>query len=193
MEARAKAKREAFEAQARAEREAKESAALRLVEDGWDVANLGASAQAEIEEAPEELVESQKRRGGKGRFSRGTGSIDTADARDEEAEVERASNGGETPAKLFERIMAPVYIPPSVKRDRPDLVERYQPSVAPKASAQASRKKGGEVKPPVSETGTGDETPAKLFERIMAPVYIPPSVKRDRPDLVERYQPDKGE
>ena len=52
MEARAKAKREAFEAQARAEREAKESAALRLVEDGWDVANLGASAQAEIEEAP---------------------------------------------------------------------------------------------------------------------------------------------
>ena len=35
------------------------------------------------------------------------------------------------------------------------------------------------------------QTPARLFEKIMAPAYIPPAVKKARPELVEKYQSKK--
>ena len=31
------------------------------------------------------------------------------------------------------------------------------------------------------------ETPARIFERVMAPIYMPPAVQKARPDLVEKY------
>jgi hypothetical protein len=35
---------------------------------------------------------------------------------------------------------------------------------------------------------TSEETPAKAFERIFAPIFIPPSVAAKRPELVSKYQ-----
>jgi hypothetical protein len=211
---------------------------------------------------------------------------------EEEATVaaEAAVAEKQTPARLFEKIMAPAYIPPAVKKARPELVEKYQskkkaagvakpvaaprPAAAPKAAATpkatistpkaanpfggftlpsrkaaapkraqpkraaperakaaakpAATKKpasnlfGGLVLPTQSVPTRGArkpakvvkaatkapmfgrgaqkttktakaavddkaETPAQLFEKIMAPVYIPPSVRESRPELVEKY------
>lgn len=41
------------------------------------------------------------------------------------AEEQAAAPKGETPARIFERVMAPIYMPPAVQKLRPDLVEKY--------------------------------------------------------------------
>merc|ERR1719316_2512047 len=45
---------------------------------------------------------------------------------------------GETPAKAFERIFAPIFIPPAVAQKRPELVKQYQASSTPKTSARVT-------------------------------------------------------
>jgi hypothetical protein len=161
---------------------------------------------------------------------------------------------GETPARAFERIFAPLYIPPAIRDQRPDLVEKYAKSEPKPKVAQATRSKSpmpavttsksaavkemetqrrlfdqqveanrlakqkaleaanrGEKKRAVSPprrastpprkaniaqqapakakaSGTSGETPAQAFERIFAPIYIPPAIKDQRPELVEKYQ-----
>ena len=41
------------------------------------------------------------------------------------AQEQAAAPKGETPARIFERVMAPIYMPPAVQKLRPDLVEKY--------------------------------------------------------------------
>jgi hypothetical protein len=141
----------------------------------------------------------------------------------------------ETPSQLFERLVAPVFVPPS----RPDLKAKYQGSVAkttrptpaarrpaasraapppkrqggPKKKEASSQEKAAQLRaafearraaeaaakqatlqssrsaPPKSvrsapTTARRGETPAQAFERLAAPIFVPPS----RPDLKAKYQ-----
>jgi hypothetical protein len=44
---------------------------------------------------------------------------------------------------------------------------------------------------PAGKTTPTGETPAQAFERIFAPLYVPPAVAKDRPELLQKYQPPR--
>ena len=54
----------------------------------------------------------------------------------------------------------------------------------PQAVAAEQKQLGDSSAKPIS---VGGETPARIFERVMAPIYMPPAVQKARPDLVEKY------
>ena len=56
-----------------------------------------------------------------------------------------------------------------------------------KTSAPARSKNKLKPAPRARSTAAAPETPAKIFERIAAPFYMPDRVKRQRPDLAEKY------
>merc|ERR1719460_886899 len=82
-------------------------------------------------------------------------------------------NQGETPSRTFERIFAPIYIPPAIAKQRPDLQELQAP---PRPEAPSRVAQGAPAEKP-SKTRAVDEnqgeTPSRTFERIFAPIYIP--------------------
>jgi hypothetical protein len=114
-----------------------------------------------------------------------------------------AAPGGETPAKAFERVFAPIFIPPAVAAKRPDLVQTYQnsprdksPGVskpraaksAPKVVATPRVTKSAATAPPKKAAGTekkGGESLSQAFERVAGAVWVPPS----RPDLKAKVSP----
>ena len=103
---------------------------------------------------------------------------------------------GESPSQAFERIAAPFFVPPS----RPDLKAKIsggpvgQRPVAKKAAFKKTLAKKPATKKPVAKKSitkkpvtkttvakqpASSESPSQLFERIAAPIFVPPS----RPDL----------
>jgi hypothetical protein len=61
----------------------------------------------------------------------------------------------ETPSQAFERIFAPVFIPPAVARKRPELVKKYQASGTPKTPTTTTRTTTARTsKPRVTKTVT---------------------------------------
>jgi len=100
-----------------------------------------------------------------------------------------------SPARLFEKLVSPYYIPPAVAKQRPDLVEQREAKAGRKSGAAQKQVKGEAVpvaKPVASSSKAAPsrsaETPAQVFERLAAPIFIPPAVAKQRPDLVEKYQ-----
>ena len=82
----------------------------------------------------------------------------------------------DSPARAFEKAFAPIFLPPSVAKQRPDLVQLK----ADKAAAAVRARKNG-------------QTLARAFEDTFAPVFIPPAIAKKRPDLVERVASAKRE
>ena len=197
----AAAKRAEFEALVEAERAAKLAAAEEYAAQGFSV--VLKKDEPEPVPEPQAVAVEQKQLG--------------------DSSAKPISVGGETPARIFERVMAPIYMPPAVQKARPDLVEKYvkgkakaaeptpapaPPSPSPIAMPAALKGLVRPTKKPTAEepaakpatkraakraatTEMDDspkaETPARIFERVMAPIYMPPAVQKARPDLVEKY------
>jgi hypothetical protein len=82
----------------------------------------------------------------------------------------------EAPQEVAEVKPAAVAKPPTPKPAAPPAAKAAKPAPTPAA---------------VEETQSEGETPARAFERIMAPFYIPPAVAKARPELVEKYKSGK--